>query len=642
LIAGVLTIILLAFTVYSPVIPGSFLMDDVRLTGSDNQLLNGHYTLRSIWFELDFPLSTLGWWLEHLAFGPNPTGYHVVNILLHAISGILLWRLLVQLKIPGAWLAGALYAVHPVCVNSVARIAELKNTLSMPFFLLSYIGYLRYERARLYPSEQDSSQRSSSVATTWYTLALIAFVLSLLAKTTVVMLPVVMLLGALWQRNRISWKDIFHTAPFFILSAAFGLMSIWFQKYQALPQAEFALHHISFAERLATAGYDFWFYLGKTLLPVNLSIQYSRWTINPHAVVSYLPDVLACAVFVICLVFYRAWGRHVLFALGAFAVILFPALGFFDAEFLTLWQVSDHLQYTALAAIVALVAAGLAILLNRIVFRGIAAALILAASILCFSRAEAFRTQESIMMDTVAKDPSAWDAANDLGVVYAQKGDYAKAMDEFTLSLKYNPDDGNARMNLAHALTLEKKYADAETQYAAILKTQPHNGEALMAYADLLKVEGRNAEALNHLESAIIFEPDFETYMDVASLEYATGNSSQAVRHYRRAIGFKQDVNALNNLAWILATCPDDSVRDGKEAVADAERACQLTSYKQPAMAGTLAAAYAEAGRFPEAIAMAELAIRLSNQAGNASFAEANRQLLQLYRAGQPYHEPAR
>src|ERR1700677_1360596 len=150
---GVLVIVLLAFAVYSPVLPGSFVMDDARLTGRDNPILNGEVTPLSIWFQTDFTLATFGWWLEHLAFGPNPAGYHVVNITLHALSALLLWRLLARLKIPGAWLAGALYAVHPVCVNSVARIAELKNTLSIPFFLLSFLAYLHYAATALYPVE---------------------------------------------------------------------------------------------------------------------------------------------------------------------------------------------------------------------------------------------------------------------------------------------------------------------------------------------------------------------------------------------------------------------------------------------------------------------------------------------------------
>ena len=252
LLLGSLAIVAMTFLVYIPVVPGSFLMDDTRLTNGDNALVNGQLTLRTLWFGTDFTLTTFVWWLEHVAFGPHPAGYHLVNIALHAVSALLLWRLLVQLKIPGAWLGAALFAVHPVAVNSVARIAELKNTLSMPFLLLSFIAYLRYENSRLYPPDSPSPDRHlAGTGDLWYFISLSAFILGLMAKTTIIMLPVALLLCAVWQRGRIQRRDVIHTAPFFVLSLAFGLMSIWFQKFQALPTSPLTLQHAGLARRLA-------------------------------------------------------------------------------------------------------------------------------------------------------------------------------------------------------------------------------------------------------------------------------------------------------------------------------------------------------------------------------------------------------
>ncbi len=639
---GILAMVLLTFAVYVPILPGNFLMDDVRLLGSDNPLINGQLTLSSLWFQTDFTLATFGWWVERLLFGNDPAGYHVVNIALHALSAVLLWRLLVRLKIPGAWVAGALFAVHPVCVNSVARVAELKNTLSMPFFLLSFIGYLRYETARLYPAEPDKEQRSSNSATLWYVISLVAFALALLAKTTVVMLPVAILMCAAWQRRRIAWKDILHTLPFFVLSLGFGLMSVWFQKNQALPTAESVLLPASFAERLAGAGYCFWFYLEKTLLPFHLSIIYPRWNIDAHTIAAYLPDLLLVAIFILCFQYRRSWGQHALFGLGSFVVLLFPALGFFDAQFLTMWQVSDHLQYTALAAILALVAAALAALPNKMIFQFVATVLLLGSSVLCFKRAEVFKTQESLMLETVAGNPAAWGAHNDLGVEFAKDGNVLRAMREFSLSLAYNPNNTDARENLAHVLTLQGKFPEAEAQFLAALKTQPTSASAQAAYANLLRREGRTSEALYHLRMAVLFKPDVETLMDLSALEYSRGHSNRAVAELKQALAIKPNpmkATVLNNLAWILATCPDGSVRNGTEAVQCAEEACALTSFRQSGMVGTLAAAYAEAGRFSEAISMAEKAVSLATDAGDMQFAAANQQLLLLYRAGKPYHE---
>jgi protein O-mannosyl-transferase len=637
---GIAAMALLAFAVYLPILPGSFLMDDARLIGSDNLLVNGRLTPYSLWFRVDFSLSTFGWWVEHNTFGPHPAGYHVVNIVLHALSAVLLWRLLVGLKIPGAWLAGALFAAHPVCVNSVARISELKNTLSLPFFLLSFIAYLRYETASLYPAQRaaEDQRDSSDKATLWYVISLVAFILALLAKSTTVMLPVVILLCAAWQRGRIALKDIIHTLPLFVLSIGFGLFAVWSQKFQALPTSELALSPASFAQRLAGAGDDFWFYIGKALFPFHLSIQYPRWTINSASMLAWLPDLLAGGIFLLCAPFYRSWGRHVLFGLGSFAVLLFPALGFFDAQFLTMWQVSDHLQYTALPAIIALVVAGIVSVCPKSFFPPLAAVLLSFFSVLCFQRATAFRTQESLMLDTLDKYPMTANAHNDLGIVYAERGNYAGAMQEFKTALKDDPNNVDALVDLGHALTMQSQYAGADAQFRAALKLQPHNAQTHKLYSNLLAHEGKSAAAVYHLQLAALFKPDVETLMQLASISYATGDPHRAVAYLRQAVALTPDPRALNNLAWILATCPDSSVRNGREAVIYALAACKMAAFRQPGMVGTLAAAYAEAGQFPQAVTMAATAIKIANDSGNAQFAAQNRQMLLLYQAGKPYH----
>ncbi len=641
---GALLIFALVFAVYRPILPGSFLMDDQRLIGSDNPLVNGEFTPRSIWFQTDFALTTLAWWVERLVWGENPAGYHAVNIALQALSAVLLWRLLSRLKIPGAWLGAAIFAVHPVCVNSVARVAELKNTLSLPFALFSFWGYLKYEALALYPASQNQTgdRPSRGQATLWLTVSLIAFVLALFSKTTTVMLPPVLLLCAAWQRGRIARRDVLHTGPYFVLALAFGLMSSWFQKHQAL--AGLTLEPENFWERLAGAGQDFWFYLGKALAPVNLSVFYVRWRIDATALISWLPGLLAGVIFIVGWRFRHRWGRHVLFGLGCFAVTLFPALGFFDAQFQMMWRVSDHLQYKPLIAVVALAAAGLAALPNKTAFRCTAIVLLLSLSILTFKRAQLFGTEESLYRDTLAKNPAAWPVQNDLGVILAKRNDYPAAIEHFAAALQYNPCNSSAHSNFGQVLALQGRFEEAERHYRAALRLKPDDPDAHEHFAATLAGQGRNREAILHLRAAIIFEPRFkpkiEPRMELAGLLYRTGDPHQAVAQLRQVVSLKPDrAEALNNLGWILATCSDDQVRDGVEAVRCAERACQLTTFTEAGMVGTLAAAYAEAGRFPEAVATAEKAVNLANAAGNPQFAAVNRQLLVLYRAGKPWHE---
>jgi len=276
---GAAVIVLAVFAVYWPALAGQFLWDDV-LVVHRNPLVTGELSPRAIWFHMDFPLTYVAFWLEWLAWGNHPAGYHVVNVLLHAASALLLWRVLVQLKIPAAWLAAMIFAVHPVCVGSVAWISELKNTLSLPFFLLSLLWYLRLEPA---PRTTHHAPRASQ----WYGLSLLAFLLALLAKTSTVMLPIVLVACAWWQRGRITWRDWMRASPFFVVALGFGLMSIRFQAHGAIAGATVQSEH--FWGRLAGAGMALWFYLGKALLPLNLCMIYPRWHISAAAPGSYLP-----------------------------------------------------------------------------------------------------------------------------------------------------------------------------------------------------------------------------------------------------------------------------------------------------------------------------------------------------------------
>jgi Flp pilus assembly protein TadD len=639
---GSLLLLALVLAVYRPILPGNFLLDDWRLIDTDNALSNGELTPFNLWFRTDFTLSTFALWLQYLAWGHNPAWYHAINLLLHASGAVFLWRLLAKLKIPGAWLAAALYAVHPVCVNSVARIAEIKNTLSLPFFLMSFWAYLHYESMALYPSpENQGNSRSRSLATAWYAFALLAFVAALLAKTSTIMLPAVLIGCAAWQRGRIGRKDWLHTAPFFALSLAFGLMSVWFQKHQALFSAGIALTPQSFWQRFAVAGHLLGFYLGKALMPFNLSLVYPQWKLDATAFKSYLPHLAFCTGVVVCWWFRRSWGRHLLFGLGCFSITLFPALGFFDSQFLTRWQVSDHLQYLPLAAPVALVAAWLGTWPPKNLFRVVTLILLLGASILARERAYIFTSDEKLLRDSIAKNPDDWYAPNDLGVILAKRNDLTGALEQFDSALKINPGDANTRLNLGHVLALTGKLKEAEAQYQAALVLDPSNDSAHKNYEDLLQREGRIREAITQYHIGLTFKPDVQTKLSLAAICYQTGDAHQAIGLYHQILQFEPDnVEVLNNLAWLLATFSDKSQRDGAEAVRCAEKACALTGFKQAQLTTTLAAAYAEAGRFPEAIATSRTTIKLANDAGDQRIAAINNQLLIFYLNNKPYHTP--
>ncbi|HTB85694.1 MAG TPA: tetratricopeptide repeat protein [Candidatus Sulfotelmatobacter sp.] len=626
--------------VYSPVLPGTFLMDDWRLIDGDNDLLHGKLTAWNIWFQTDFALSSIAFWLQRLAFGTNPFGYHLTNIILHAASAMLVWRLLLKLKIPGAWLAAALYAVHPVCVNSVARAAEIKNTLSLPFFLFSFIAYLNYERLALYPEDKNQAARPWR-NTIWYLMALISFLLALFAKTSVIMLPAILLAAAWWQREKIRWKDFIHTSPFFVLSLAFGLLSIWFQKHQALASAGETLAPETFWQRITVAGHVVAFYLGKALWPSNLNLVYPQWTLDSFAFFSWLPFFLFGAALLWCWRFPDSRARHLLFALGTFAVALFPALGLFDSQFLTRWQVSDHLQYLPLIAPLALIAALLAARVEKTAMRIGSLLLILILSTLAFQRARVYSTEEKLMSDSVAKNPAASYAQNDLGVIFANRKDMARATEHFQAAVLADTNNAAAHLNLGQSLMMAGKFSGAEKEFQTTLALKSYDVGAHKNYARLLRSEGRNREAVFHYLVALRFQPDPATRLDLATLLYQDGDAREAVDQFQQVLLAKPDqVEALNNLAWLLATCGDGTVRNGSNAVVYAERACELTGYRQAKITGTLAAAYAEASRFPEAVSTGKLTVKLANESGDQSVTYVGNELLKLYANGQSYHEP--
>ena len=694
LAGGVAAVVLAAFAVYWPALRGQFLWDDV-LVVQRNPLVTGELGFGSIWFRTDFPLSNLAFWLERLAWGNHPAGYHVVNVLLHATGAVLLWRVLAQLKIPAGWLAAMLFTVHPVCVASVAWISELKNTLSLPFFLLSILWYLRSDSPFHGPPSSGPQPSTLNPQPSGYWLSLLAFVLALLSKTSTVMLPVVLLGCTWWQRGRVGRQEWLRTSPFFALALAFGLMSIGFQVHGAM--AGVAVQGENFLGRLAAAGMALWFYLGKALLPLHLCMIYPRWKIEAASGWAYFPLLLWCGLLAACWAGRRSWGRHVLFGLGCFTVTLFPVLGFFDMYFLALSRVSDHFAYLPLTALVALAAAGLSRAsrgrapgevasnsgsdrepsrlaarrntpessedhdprepwgpLRAGTARGpvnlkpswalvlVGGGLVAGLAALTILRARVFVNEETLWRDTLARNPAAWCAHANLGWILASQRKFDEARDHLVASLKLNPNNAQAHSNLGRVLALQGHNAEAEPEFQAAVRIKPKDSEIRRSYASVLAEQGRKAEAEKQLRELLQLKPDLEARSQLASLLYQTAKFGEAVAEYRQLVAARPNQpEALSNLAWLLATSPDSGVRNGTDAVRFAEQACRLTGYQRAPMLGSLAAAYAETGRFEDAVAATQKAIQMAQSGGDTRFAAVNEQLLSLYRTGKPYHMPS-
>lgn len=283
-------LVALVLVAYLPVWRAGFIWDDdtLLLQNPGIQTTSG---LARLW-RSDFPLATTTLWLEWRLWGPNPLGYHLVNVLLHALSAVTLWRVLRRLNVPGAGLAAAIFAVHPVNAESVAWISERKNTLCMFFYLLCLLLYLRAEtgadagtkdregKTGTLSAPSSISHPLSLPVSLYYWLSVGAFVLALLSKTAVAPLPLVLFGLAWWRRERLALSDVWHILPFLVLAAAAGFVSWWFQVHQAIGASMLDVRDESFWSRLAGAGWAIWFYLYKALVPLHLSFVYPRWRIE--------------------------------------------------------------------------------------------------------------------------------------------------------------------------------------------------------------------------------------------------------------------------------------------------------------------------------------------------------------------------
>jgi protein O-mannosyl-transferase len=506
---------------YQPAWHGGFIWDD-EWHVVDNKHLTDPDGLKRIWFSLEapqyYPLVFTSFRVERALWGLNPTGYHFVNLLLHSASALLLWRLLRQLRVPGAWLAAGVFALHPVCVESVAWITERKNTLSMVFFLLSLLWYLRSNPQKSEAgvggptSYANTSPPAGLSPRSWYWLSVLAFVLALLSKTAVAPLPVVFLLIAWWRRGRLEAQDLWRTAPFFLAVMILIPLTVLFE-HQA---GSGVIRSDSFWSRLAGAGWGCWFYLSKALLPLNLMFVYPRWQINPAHALSYFPGLLVVLCFLLCWRYRRGWVAACLFSLGYYLVMLMPELGFVNIFFMRYSLVSDHWQYHAIIGPIALAAAGLMWAFGRWGSRGpfsrgaASAALLVALALLVRRQSAQYANAETLWREAAARNPDAWLAHDNVAELLFQRGEVEAALASYATAFRLQPVQHEGHLNVGVILTQQRKYAEARNHFLEALKSDAHYAPAYYNLGLLADMQGDHAEALAQYRLALAAQPDHD------------------------------------------------------------------------------------------------------------------------------------
>jgi tetratricopeptide (TPR) repeat protein len=531
---GAAVIVLMTLLVYAPAMQAGFVWDDDTFL-TENPLIKAPDGLYRFWLTTEapdyFPLTSSSLWLEWRLWGRNATGYHVVNVALHAISAVLIWIVLRRLQILGAWLAGLVFAVHPVNVESVAWITERKNTLPMVFHVMTILLFLKFEG--------DGRRR-------WYFFSLGTFLMGLLSKTSVVMLPFVLLGCAWWQRGSVVRKDVVRSVPFFVLSGLLGLVTIWFQYNVAIGKE--IVRPEGFFPRLAGAGWAVWFYLYKAIIPYNLSFVYPRWQIDASSVVSFVPAFILLACLMLFWWYRRDWGRVFLFAMGYYVVTLFPVLGFFDIYYMKYSLVADHWQYTSIIGIIAMVV-GLGVWIchgwpkhGRQLATAAAVALVGLLSVLTWNQCHIYQDSETLWVETLKKNPASWIAHNNLGIILDKQGKIEEASAHYSEALRIKPDYAETHNNLGAALIRQGKIEQALGHYYKALQIKPDYAEAHNNLGAALIRQGKIKQALSHYYKALQIKPrSAKAHNNLAVLLAKAGRLDEAISHYLEALEIKPD-----------------------------------------------------------------------------------------------------
>jgi tetratricopeptide (TPR) repeat protein len=523
-----------ALLAYMPAWHAGFIWDDDgHVTRPDLRTLRG---LWRIWFEPGatqqyYPLLHSAFWLEHRLWGDAPLGYHVANVVLHALAAFLLYRLLRRLFLPGALFAAWAFAMHPVCVESVAWVSEQKNTLSAVLCLAAALAYLRF----------DALRRPA-----WYAAALALFGMSLATKTVTATLPAALLVIFWWRRGRLSWRaDVVPLVPLFIMGTAAGLVTAWVERtYIGASGAAFAF---GIPDRFLVAGRALWFYLGKLLWPENLMFIYPRWSVDAAAAWQYAFPAAAAAVLA-ALFALRGRSRGPLAAALLFAGTLFPALGFINVYPFVYSFVADHFQYLAAAVAIAAMAAAAASAAARLprAARGAigaaGACVILGLAWLTYQQCAMYTDAETLWRTTIARNPGCWMAYENLGGVYMKAAQVDKAVPQFRRALDLNPDDVEALNELGVATMEEGQTEVAVALFLRALEIAPNNAETHINLGVALLQKGQVENAANHFQHAAQIDPrNASARKDLASAYLQGGQWADAVAQYQRAAEIEPD-----------------------------------------------------------------------------------------------------
>jgi tetratricopeptide (TPR) repeat protein len=606
---GCVALIFVGLIVFLPAMRGSWLWDDSRYI-LHNDLVHSPDGYWLAWTTLNalganyadsyHPLSTLAEWLEWRLWGDQTPGYHVVNVVLHITSALLLWRLFARLGFAFAWVGAMLFLTHPLMVESVAWMTELKNTLSLPLWLMAALTWLDYEEKK-----NNESYRG----------ALLWFVLSLMAKATGVMLPVILLAHAWWKRGKVDRADGKALAPFFALSLVAGVVTLL---PAHLAKGVIVIHSAwSLGASVASVGWTVLFLFGKCLFPAGLMPDYPGFAIVTPTVIDFVPWVILAGVGALLVFGWRraAWTRPALLGVGFFLLNLMPVILFVAKNYPDMAWSMDHLVYLPIIGLIGWWIAWLGALRQRLSPRAqkvewaaIAAVLL----IFCtgsFSYAGVFAGQDPFWAYMLKKEPGNWrvryNYASSLETDQDRPDD---AIAQYKIAIGLNPASDEIQFDLAHALKKRGRFDEAATHYLQEIKLNPRDVRPYLDLAEIAQQAGRVPEAEAYIEQARAVAPDNSAPISaLAALRIKTGRADEGLGLYGQAVKMDPDEMALRyNYGCALL-----QARKLPEAVEQLQAAVALDG-NFVAAHQNLGVALTQTDAIPEAIEQFEAVVTLS------------------------------
>ena len=497
---------------------------------SPNTLKEGHY----------WPITYTTFWLEHKLWGFAPAGYHIVNVLLHLANTLLVWHLMRRLAVPGAWMVAAVFAVHPLHVESVGWIFERKDVLSGLFYLAAVLAWMRFV-------EQPSRGR--------YACSIVLYTAGLLSKSIVVTLPVALLIWPWWKQGRVTSTDLLRLVPFFVIGLVIALGDL--SSYRSVYHKEF---DYSLAERTLIAARALWFYTGKLLWPTDLAVIYPRWDIHVANPLAWGCLVGAVALAVALWRFRRQLGRGLLAGALFFAITLSPTLGFVDYNYMVYAFVADRYQYLAGIGVMAVVVGSVAYGVRRLSdlwqkgALGVAGMVLVVLGLLTWRQASIWRDDETFNRHIIALNPQARSAHLNLGAALYKQGRYEEALDAARVAVEQDPEYVKVHVLLGAIFRALDRFKEAETHLRRVIAFNPQEQGAHLNLGAALYKQGRYEEALDAIRVAVEQDPDlFEAHFNLGAIFDALGRSEEAETHLRRALELNpQDVDTFQKLAKVF------------------------------------------------------------------------------------------